>query len=310
MLSPLRSWDGRRMASVLVETSFPNLNLFHRGKVRDTYDLGDALLMVATDRVSAFDIVLPTPIPERGMVLAELSAFWFRKTAHLVPNHFLGMAYEPEIARRYSLEGLPPEAARRAMVVRKAQRVDIECVVRGYLAGSALAEYQRSGTINGCQAPEGLRESDQLQAPIFTPTTKAETGHDQPLTLEELWERVGGNLAWPLEEHSLALYNFARDFAKEKGIIVADTKFEFGFIDGYLCAIDEMLTPDSSRFWDLATYQPSRPQPSFDKQIVRDWLTQTGWSREPPAPPLPPEIVERTAERYKEVYRRLTGQDL
>jgi phosphoribosylaminoimidazole-succinocarboxamide synthase len=296
------------MPNAVLETSFPNR--FHRGKVRDTYDLGEALLMVATDRVSAFDVVLPTGVPGRGILLAEISAFWFRQTATVVPNHFLGMAYEPEVAQRFGLTGLPEDVARRAMVVRKAQRIDVECVVRGYLAGSAWAEYQRSGIVQGYVLPEGMLESQDFAEPLFTPTTKAETGHDLPLTVDQLWEQVGGNVAWPLEEHSLALYDFAQGWAKEVGLILADTKFEFGMIDGRMHVIDELLTPDSSRYWDKEEYRPGRSQPSFDKQIIRDWLTQSGWNKEPPAPPLPDEIVERTLARYQEVYTRLTGKEI
>ena len=289
----------------LLETSLPNR--FHRGKVRDTYDLGEALLMVATDRVSAFDSVLPTGIPGRGIVLAEVSALWFRFSEHMIPNHFIGMAYEPEVAGRYGLEGLDPDVAHRAMVVKKAERVDIECVVRGYLTGSAWAEYRQSGTMNSVPLPEGMVESEEFVEAVFTPTTKAETGHDEPLTLEQLWQQVGGNLAWPLEEHSLALYDAAKRAAKEAGLILADTKFEFGFIGNRLHLIDEVLTPDSSRYWDLEGYQAGKPQPSFDKQIIRDWLTEAGWDREPPPPPLPDDIVQRTIERYREVYARLSG---
>jgi phosphoribosylaminoimidazole-succinocarboxamide synthase len=292
-------------SKALLETSLPNP--FHKGKVRDTYDLGDALLMVATDRVSAFDSVLPTGIPGRGIVLAELSALWFKFSQVIVPNHYIGMAYETGVAEKYGLVDLDPEVGHRAMVVRKAERIDVECVIRGYITGSAWAEYQRSGTMNSAPLPEGMQESQEFGAPVFTPTTKAETGHDEPLTLEQLWDQVGGNIAWPLEEHSLALYDVAAGAAKEVGFILADTKFEFGFIDGKLHLIDEVLTPDSSRYWDVEGYQVGKPQPSFDKQIIRDWLTETGWNREPPAPELPDEIVQRTMDRYREVYSRLSG---
>ncbi len=304
-LHPLEARTELVTSKALLETSLPNP--FHKGKVRDTYDLGDALLMVATDRVSAFDSVLSTGIPGRGIVLAELSALWFKFSQTTVPNHFIGMAYETDVAEKYGLVDLDPEIGHRAMVVRKAERVDVECVVRGYLTGSAWAEYRRSGTMNGDPLPEGMQESQKFEAPVFTPTTKAETGHDEPLTLAALWDQVGGNIAWPIEEHSLALYDVAAGAANEVGFILADTKFEFGFIDGKLHLIDEVLTPDSSRYWDLEGYQVGKPQPSFDKQIIRDWLTEAGWNREPPAPELPDEIVQRTMDRYREVYSRLSG---
>ena len=304
-LGPMRRRRALANTTALLETNLPNR--FHRGKVRDTYDLGAALLMVATDRVSAFDIVLPTGVPGRGIVLAELSAIWFRTTGQVVPNHFIGMAHEPAVAEKFGLNDLSEEIARRAMVVQKAERIDVECVVRGYLTGSAWMEYKRSGSVHGAPLPAGMTESSQFAEAIFTPTTKAETGHDEPMTIAELWEKVGGNVAWPLEEHSLALYELAQDIAKSVGLIIADTKFEFGFIGGRLHLIDEVLTPDSSRYWDLETYVAGRPQPSFDKQIIRDWLIESGWDREPPAPALPDEIVQRTIERYREVYARLSG---
>ena len=297
------------MTDALVETQLPFPRL-HIGKVRDTYDLGDALLMVATDRVSAFDVVLPTGVPGRGIVLAEISAFWFRRSGYEFPNHFIGMAHEPEVANTYKLGDLPEDVARRAMVVRKAERIDIECVVRGYLTGSALAEYQRSGQVQGYDIPAGMADSQAFTEAIFTPTTKEETGHDLPLTMDELWKRVGGNIAWPLEEHSLALYRMADGYATSVGLILADTKFEFGIIDGRICVIDELLTPDSSRYWGAGEYSPGHPQPSFDKQIIRDWLTESGWNREPPAPELPDHIVEQTIARYRDVYRMLTSQEI
>ena len=299
----------RVMTNAVLETQLPFPKL-HRGKVRDTYDLGDALLMVATDRVSAFDVVLPTGVPGRGIVLSEISAFWFRRSGYEFPNHFIGMAHEPEVADAYKLGDLPEDVARRAMVVKKAERIDIECVVRGYLTGSALAEYQRSGQVQGYDIPAGMVDSQAFGEAIFTPTTKEETGHDLPLTVDELWKRVGGNIAWPLEEHSLALYRLADGFATSVGLILADTKFEFGIIDGRICVIDELLTPDSSRYWDTSVYSPGRPQPSFDKQIIRDWLTESGWNREPPAPELPDHIVEQTIDRYKDVFRMLTAKDI
>ena len=290
---------------VLMETQL-SLPLYRRGKVRDTYDLGDRLLMVSTDRISAFDVVLPTGIPDKGLVLTQLSAFWFERTAEVVPNHFL------RLVDATSVDGLevPPDLVGRAMLVRKAQRIDIECIVRGYLAGSAWDEYRRQGTVNGQKMPAGLQESQELPEPLFTPTTKAEEGHDQPITFEQMVEMVGQRAATAMRLRSLALYRYARDYARERGIIIADTKFEFGWLDDEIILIDEVLTPDSSRFWPADDYRPGRSQPSFDTQFVRDYLTSVGWNREPPAPALPPDIVDRTAEKYREAYRRLTGREL
>jgi phosphoribosylaminoimidazole-succinocarboxamide synthase len=290
---------------VLMETQL-SLPLYRRGKVRDTYDLGDRLLMVSTDRISAFDVVLPTGIPDKGLVLTQLSAFWFGKTADVVPNHFLALVDSTDV------DGLevPPDLVGRAMLVRKAQRIDVECIVRGYLAGSAWEEYRRQGTVNGERMPAGLEESQELPEPLFTPTTKAEEGHDEPITWEQMVELVGLRAATAMRVRSLALYRFARDYARERGIIIADTKFEFGWLDDEIILIDEVLTPDSSRFWPADEYRPGRSQPSFDKQFVRDYLTSVGWNRQPPAPELPSDIVERTAEKYREAYRRLTGREL
>jgi len=298
---------------VVLETRLPNL--LYRGKVRDTYALGkDLLLMVATDRISAFDVVLPTGIPQKGLVLCHLSAFWFKKTAHIVPNHFIALASQaanvPSLRGISQLASLPGDIAQRSMVVRRARRIDIECVVRGYLAGSAWAEYRKSGTAFGIPLPKGLLEGSKLERPIFTPTTKAETGHDQSLTMQQVVEMVGEPLARELEEKSIALYQYAHDYALTRGIILADTKMEFGFIDGKLHLIDELFTPDSSRFWDASLYRPGQSQPNFDKQYVRDWLTQSGWNKEPPAPELPEEVVHKTTQRYLEAYHRLTGEKL
>ncbi len=288
------------------ETSLP-LPLFRRGKVRDTYILDDwHLLMVATDRISAFDVVLPTPIPLKGVVLTMLSRFWFEQTADLVPNHLVQVVLD-----RQQAAGLgDPNLVGRAMVVRRAERVDVECVVRGYLAGSAWDEYRRTGEVCGIRLPAGLREADRLPEPIFTPATKAETGHDENISFERMASLVGEGLARRLRDLSLGLYNRAVAIAESRGIIIADTKFEFGLVDGQITVIDELLTPDSSRFWDAALYEPGRSQPSFDKQYVRDWLTQSGWNREPPAPPLPEDVVAGTVSRYLEAYSRLTGKDL
>ncbi len=291
---------------VLIDSPLPNRT--YRGKVRDTYDLGDRLLIVATDRISAFDVILPTGIPDKGKVLTQMSAWWFQRTSQVVPNHFLRLT-DGTAADELPF-ALPPELIGRSTIVRKAKRVDVECIVRGYLAGWAWAEYQQYGTVNGVRMEKGLRESQQLIEPIFTPTTKAEEGHDEPMTLSDLIQEVGPEAAQVLQRRSLALYHFAAQYARERGIIIADTKFEFGWYDGELIVIDEILTPDSSRFWAAEDYEPGRPQPSFDKQYVRDWLTQSGWNREPPAPELPPAVVRGTAERYREAYRQLTGQEV
>lgn len=293
--------------NLVFETNLPGYELLYRGKVRDTYRFGENLLMIATDRVSAFDVVLPTVISDKGRILNLLSAFWFRQTSHIVPNHLIGVFGE---ITRYTPPSSLEFLSERSMIVKKAKRIDVECVVRGYLSGSAWAEYSKNGTIHGQPAPSGLRESDKLPEPIFTPTTKAETGHDQPISIKNLVDLVGSELAGQLEEKTTRVYQFAADFARERGIIIADTKMEFGFIDGQLCLIDELLTPDSSRFWDLETYQPGGSQPSFDKQFLRDWLTASGWNREPPVPQIPTDVVLQTAEKYREAYRRLTGKSL
>ena len=298
---------------IILETNLPNP--LHRGKVRDTYNLGSGyLLMVATDRISAFDVVLPNGIPNKGLVLSQISAFWFQKTAHLVDNHYISAADDPQVAKSYGLgnaaDGLDPQIARQAMVVRRAQRLDVECIVRGYLAGSAWAEYRREGTVFGSSMPEGMEEAQRFNMPIFTPTTKAEEGHDRNMSSQELLDLVGADMVHQLEETSLQVYNFAHQYALSKGIILADTKMEFGLLDGSLILIDELLTPDSSRFWDAEAYQPGRSQPNFDKQYVRDWLVAEGWNQEPPAPSLPDDVVHKTSERYLEAYRRLTGEGL
>ena len=295
---------------VLIETHLPNL--YARGKVRDTYDLGDRLLMVATDRISAFDVVLPNGIPDKGAVLTQLSAFWFEQTASVVPSHFIRLS-DGTPADGLPFE-LPPEFIGRSMIVRKARRVDIECVVRGYLSGSGWAEYKESQSVCGIRLPPGLRESDELPEPVFTPATKAESGHDINVSYEQVIEMVGPKAASVLRLRSLALYKYAAQYARQRGIIIADTKFEFGWaeVDGQeeLIVIDEVLTPDSSRFWDAATYEPGKSQPSFDKQPVRDWLIASGWNREPPPPDLPDQVVTDTSERYREAFRRLTGHEL
>jgi phosphoribosylaminoimidazole-succinocarboxamide synthase len=278
--------------------------LHAQGKVRDIYEAGDALLMVASDRLSAFDVVLPTAIPDKGRVLSGLSLHWFAQTKGIVANHLItaDAAEFPEPFRGET------ELAGRAMLVKRAQMVPIECVARGYLSGSGWKEYQEGGTVCGISLPEGLVESDRLPEPIFTPATKAETGHDINISLEEAGEIVGRGLAERLKELTLAVYEHAASAALERGIIVADTKFEFGFAGGDLILCDEVLTPDSSRFWPADRYAPGGAQPSFDKQYVRDWLDASGWDHEPPAPELPDEVVRNTAGRYREAYERLTDE--
>ena len=296
--------------SVLLETNLSNPVLC-RGKVRDNYELDDKLLIVATDRISAFDVVLPCGIPDKGAVLNLLSAFWFEKTAHLVPNHLLKVIEEiDQLNVYYPDHSYPSFLAGRSMVVRRVERLPVECVVRGYLAGSAWAEYVQDGTIHGIPYPRGIQESQQLPQPIFTPTTKAESGHDEPLTMDDLNQLLGEAMAEELKEKSIAIYRFADEYARTRGIIIADTKMEFGCIDGRVILIDELLTPDSSRFWDVDSYEVGHSQPSFDKQMVRDWLSASGWNKEPPAPMLPPDLIQRTSERYREVYQRLTGRTL
>jgi phosphoribosylaminoimidazole-succinocarboxamide synthase len=293
--------------SVLLESNLPNL--YARGKVRDTYDLGGGrLLIVATDRISAFDVVLPQGVPDKGAVLTQLSAFWFEKTSGVMPNHMLRLVSNCDNADLPF--PCPQTIAGRSMVVKKAKRVDIECVARGYLAGSGWAEYKESGSVCGIALPKGLRESDKLPEPIFTPSTKAESGHDLNINLFEVASLVGEETAERVRDATLAIYRFAADYALERGIIVADTKMEFGWSDGELILIDELVTPDSSRFWDAATYEPGRSQPSFDKQPVRDWLTASGWNKEPPPPDLPEQVVADTSARYREAFRRLTGRKL
>jgi phosphoribosylaminoimidazole-succinocarboxamide synthase len=286
--------------TAIMTTALP-LALHSRGKVRDTYRLSDReLLMVSTDRLSAFDVVLPTPIPEKGRVLNQLSLAWFHETADLVKNH---LAADQSIAPEL-LDGVP-DLDQRSMRVVMVQPVMFECVVRGYLSGSGWKDYQRTGSIAGEPLPAGLTESDRLPEPIFTPATKALTGHDENISRAELANRTGGELAQTLERLSLSLYRFGAERALERGLILADTKFEFGLLDGEVILIDEVLTPDSSRFWDREQYQPGGPQPSFDKQYVRDYLEQIGWNKQPPAPPLPDEVVAGTSARYLEALRRL-----
>ncbi len=299
--------------SVLLKTELP-LPLFIRGKVRDTYELDGNLLIVASDRISAFDVVLPCGIPNKGRVLNMLSAFWFRKTADLMPNHLVEVvndvpcldAYLPQ-DRRFSY---PPYLAGRSMVVKKVRRLPVECVVRGYLSGSAWVEYREYGTVSGLTLAKGLKQSQELPEPLFTPTTKGEDEHDRPMSPAEVIDILGKSLAQEIKAKSLAIYSYARQYAISRGIIIADTKFEFGLDGDRLILIDELLTPDSSRFWDIELYQVGQPQDSYDKQPVRDWLEKTGWNKEPPAPMLPPEVIESTTRRYLTAYERLTGREL
>ncbi|HEY2652556.1 MAG TPA: phosphoribosylaminoimidazolesuccinocarboxamide synthase [Solirubrobacteraceae bacterium] len=270
------------------------------GKVREIYEGPDqSLLLVASDRISTYDVVHPTPIPDKGKVLTGLSTFWFERTAEIIPNHLLSVT-----------DGVPGEARGRAMLVRRLKMLTVECVVRGYITGSGWKDYQRTGTVSGIRLPDGLRESDQLPEPIFTPTTKATTGHDEPVDFEGAVELVGDReLAERVRDVSIALYRFAADHARERGIILADTKFELGVdADGALTLGDEVCTPDSSRFWPADQYEPGRSQPSFDKQYVRDWASSTGWDRTPPAPPIPDDVVAKTREKYVEAYERITGE--
>jgi len=300
-------------SAVLMNTDLP-LPLFIRGKVRDTYDLGNHLLIIATDRISAFDAVLPCGIPRKGLVLNRISAFWFRHTADLVPNHLVEVVDDVHCLDSYLPPGsrfpYPSYLVGRSMIVKKVERLPVECVVRGYLAGSAWAEYQQEGTVFGVHLPKGLRESEELHQPLYTPTTKAETGHDLPITTDDIKKVVGSRVAEEMEKKSLDIYNFARTYARDRGIIIADTKFEFGLDKGKLILIDELLTPDSSRLWDAELYKPGQSQPSYDKQPVRDWLVESGWNKEPPAPMLPIEVIEATTDRYVEGYERLTGRTL
>jgi phosphoribosylaminoimidazole-succinocarboxamide synthase len=300
-------------SSIVLKTDLP-IPLFGRGKVRDTYDLGDVLLVVATDRISAFDVVLSCGIPDKGLVLNKMSDFWFEQTKKLIPNHMI----EPledlsrlddyiSIRRRFKY---PEYLLGRSSLVKKMARINIECVVRGYLAGSAWEEYKKTGIVSGIQLPKGLQESQELPEPLFTPTTKAEKGHDKPLTFEEMKEVVDATLADDLKVASLSIYNYARDYAKSKGIIIADTKMEFGLNGNKLILIDELLTPDSSRFWDMELYKVGQSQPSYDKQPVRDYLAQSGWNKEPPAPMLPSKIILSTSKIYRKAYERLTGKPL
>lgn len=294
----------------LLETNLP-LPLFSRGKVRDTYDLGSELLIIATDRISAFDSVLPTGIPYKGQVLTALSAFWFKLTGGITPNHMVTVDRRQfPFGWRSWPQDQQEQLRGRAMLVKKAERIDIECVARGYMAGSSWAEYEKTGTVAGVTLPHGLLPSQQLPEPVFTPATKAATGHDENVTFEYLHDMLGQAQAEQLRDATLKIYAALAEHARQRGIIVADTKLEFGMLGGKLILIDEIGTPDSSRFWAVRKYRYGENQQSLDKQYVRDWLQKSGWNREPPAPALPHEVVQKTSENYLEAYKHITGRDL
>jgi phosphoribosylaminoimidazole-succinocarboxamide synthase len=285
----------------------PPAPLVYSGKVRDTYELGNGrLLMVASDRISAFDVILPATIPGKGEILTQLSLFWFEQTESLIPNHLTGESVADLAWSDESTEALE----RRSMVVHQAERIPVECVVRGYLAGSGWAEYKRTGSVAGHTLPANLRVGSRLPAPVFTPARKNDGGHDENITRADLEYDIGSEIATRLETVSLSIYQQAAESAAARGVIIADTKFEFGFIDGHLTLIDEVLTPDSSRFWDTSTWQPGREPDSWDKQYLRNWLVESGWDREPPAPALPDEVIQGTRSRYLEAFQRLTGLTL
>lgn len=292
---------------VIRDTQLKSFPLVAKGKVRDIYDLNQYLLLVATDRLSAFDVVFDEPIPEKGRVLTNLAVYWFEATKDILPNHLItaNIATVPGLTaeERSILDG-------RSMLVKKGDVIPIECVVRGYLAGSGWKEYQETGTVNGIKLPEGLLESSKLPEPIFTPTTKESTGHDMPITYDQLVDKVGSELAEQLKDYSLKLYQAAAKQAESNGIIIADTKFEFAWIDGVLTVVDEIFTPDSSRFWPMNEYQAGRSQPSFDKQYVRDYLEALHWDKQPPAPKLPEDVIQKTTEKYLEAYTKITGKKL
>ena len=297
-----------RMANeTVLQLDLPGITKLKSGKVREMFDLGDSLLMVASDRISAFDVIMPNGIPRKGEVLTQISHFWFDLTEKLVPNHRLLRGNDPLPA---NLQPFAAQIARRSMVVKKAQPLAIECVVRGYLAGSGWKEYKSAQTVCGIQLPPGLKESDQLPQPIFTPATKAETGHDENISFEQAAKIVGPAIAEKARDLSLKIYQQAADYARQRGIIIADTKFEFGLFNGELILIDEVLTPDSSRFWPADQYQPGKGQPSFDKQFVRDYLETLAWNKTPPGPTLPDDVIAHTTAKYIEAYERITGKKL
>jgi phosphoribosylaminoimidazole-succinocarboxamide synthase len=291
----------------VLQLDLPGVKKLKSGKVREIFDLGDRLLLVASDRISAFDVIMPNGIPRKGEVLTQISFFWFEKFASLVPNHLLAKANDP---LPKNLEAFADKLARRTMIVKKAKPLAIECIVRGYLSGSGWKEYKMSQSVCGIKLPAGLKESSELPEPIFTPSTKAEAGHDENISFAEAQQIVGAELANQASDLSLKIYKAGRDYARQRGIIIADTKFEFGVSDGKLILIDEVMTPDSSRFWPADQYSPGKGQPSFDKQFVRDYLETLDWNKTPPGPMLPPEVVAKTSAKYLEAYERLTGKRL
>ena len=293
--------------NTLLQLDLPGIKKLKSGKVREVFDLSERLLMVATDRISAFDCILPSGIPDKGRVLNQLSAFWFEQTRHLVPNHAVATAWQDFPAR---LQPFANQLKGRATIARKASVLPVECVVRGYLIGSGWKDYQKTGAICGLPLRPGYRLADKLDEAIFTPSTKAEAGHDENISFERVAALIGPTRATQLREVSLALYNHAAGYARERGIIIADTKFEFGLVDGQLTLVDEVLTPDSSRFWPASSYAPGQSPPSFDKQFVRDYLETLDWNKTPPAPPLPDAVVQRTREKYIEAFRLLAGRPL
>ncbi len=292
---------------LIKDTSFIDKPVLAQGKVRSIYDTGDSLLMIVTDRISAFDVIFDELIPDKGRVLSSISAFWFDFTKDIIPNHVITTDVSKYPA---GFDQYKEELKGRSMLVKKAEMLPAECIVRGYLEGSALKEYKKSGTVGGIKMPEGLLQGDKLPEPLFTPSTKEESGHDINITYEQLVDLIGEEDAKALRDASLALYTKVSEFALTKGLILADTKFEFGKIDGVLTVCDEMFTPDSSRFWDLADYQPGRAQKSFDKQFLREWLETLDWDKTYPAPTLPQEIIDKTAEKYRECYTRITGKEI
>jgi len=295
------------MKKLINDTSFINLPLYIKGKVRNVYDLEDKLLIIVTDRISAFDVVFPNLIPNKGRVLNSISEFWFNYTSDIIGNHMI----TTDVSKYPSgLSQFKDELQGRSMLVKKVKMVEAECIVRGYLEGSALKEYNKTGSVCGIKLPEGLKQCEKLPEPIFTPSTKAQEGHDENVTFEELSNRIGRELAEKLRDVSIALYNKASKHAESRGLILADTKFEFGMIDGELVVADEMFTPDSSRFWAMDEYEPGRPQKSFDKQFVREYLESINWDKQPPAPELPEDVVKKTEAKYIEAYERITGKKL
>jgi phosphoribosylaminoimidazole-succinocarboxamide synthase len=295
------------MNEPILQLDLPGIKKVRSGKVREVFDLGDSFLLVASDRISAFDVIMPNGIPHKGAVLTQISHFWFEKFASLVPNHLLARASDP---LPKNLQPFADKLAKRSMIVKKAKPLAIECIVRGYLSGSGLKEYKKTQTVCGIKLPAGLVDSSELPEPIFTPSTKAEQGHDENINFDQACDIVGKELATQARDLSLMIYKAGRDYARQRGIIIADTKFEFGIFDGKLILIDEVLTPDSSRFWPADQYAPGKGQPSFDKQFVRDYLETLAWDKTPPGPKLPDDVVAKTSAKYLEAYERLTGKKL